>query len=157
MTPNDIIITDAAHSDVPEIFKIELSSFTDPWTEEMLRSQIRGEGKLFLTARHNNNAVGYVGLTHVLDEGCISKLAVLQDFRRQGIGSLLIDAAKARAGALGLSFITLETRESNSASRGLYLRHDFIVAGQRKDYYENPREDAVLMTCFMKPGEIKTQ
>ena len=105
---------------------------------------------LNVTARSGGDTLGYVGMAYVLDEGYISNVAVRAYARRQGIGDALISALTARAAALGLSFITLEVRRSNAPAAALYGKHGFVPVGERKNYYEHPREDAVLMTKFMK-------
>ena len=52
----------------------------------------------------------------------------------------------------GLAFMTLEVRESNLPAIRLYEKHGFAVVGKRKNNYDLPKEDALLMTCFMKRG-----
>ena len=86
----------------------------------------------------------------MLDEGYISNVAVHPDARRQGIGDALIDALAAKAAELELAFLTLEVRESNAPAIALYAKHGFHPVGKRKNYYDAPKEDAVLMTCYLK-------
>ena len=86
----------------------------------------------------------------LLDEGYISNVAVHPDARRQGIGDALIDALAAKAAELELAFLTLEVRESNAPAIALYAKHGFHPVGKRKNYYDAPKEDAVLMTCYLK-------
>jgi ribosomal-protein-alanine N-acetyltransferase len=139
-------ITDAEPHHVPQIGELENLCFSLPWAEETLRSQISGEGNIFLVALDNDAVIGYIGLLFVLDEGYISNVAVSPAYRRQGVGRALIEALLQRAEKLGLSFVTLEVRASNTAAQALYADCGFLVAGLRRSYYEGPREDAVLMT-----------
>ena len=133
--------------DLPQISALEESCFSVPWTEEMLRSQLT-DGHVFLAAEEDGQVLGYAGLQYVLDEGYITNVATAPARRREGIAGMLLSALKKRAKALGLSFLTLEVRESNAPARRLYGKHGFSVVGRRKGYYEAPREDAILMTYF---------
>jgi ribosomal-protein-alanine N-acetyltransferase len=90
--------------------------------------------------------LGYAGLETVLDEGYITNIAVRPDARRQGVASALLGVFLRFSGAHKLSFLTLEVRESNAAAIALYAGHGFSAVGRRKNYYDDPREDAVLMT-----------
>ena len=80
----------------------------------------------------------------------IDAVAVSPEYRRQGIGEKLLLALLEKAKGLALSFVTLEVRESNRAARELYKKHGFADVGKRKNYYDQPREDAILMTLFLK-------
>ena len=91
-------------------------------------------------------------MMYVIDEGYISNVAVSAKYRRQGVADALIDALNERAEALTLAFMTLEVRRSNLPAIRLYEKHGFAVVGSRKNYYDLPKEDALLMTCFMKRG-----
>ena len=134
---------------LPQIQKIEQQSFSVPWTEAMLRMQLQPDSHVFLTAETDGEVVGYVGLTYVLDEGYISNVAVRPDRRRRGAADALLGALEARARALRLSFLTLEVRESNAPAIALYGKHGYRIAGRRKNYYEKPTEDALLMTLTL--------
>ena len=104
----------------------------------------------FIATMDGGRVLGYVGLMYVLDEGYISNVAVHPEARRQGIGDALIDALAAKAAELELAFLTLEVRESNAPAIALYAKHGFHPVGKRKNYYDAPKEDAVLMTCYLK-------
>lgn len=143
------IITEAREELLPQIQRIEQQSFAVPWTEQMLRMQLQPDSHVFLTAQAEGGVVGYIGMMYVLDEGYISNVAVHPDFRRRGVADALLDALEARARALLLSFLTLEVRQSNAPAVALYEKHGYRVAGRRKNYYEKPTEDALLMTLTL--------
>ena len=145
-----VTIVPAAEAHLPEIEAIERACFSLPWTEEMLRTQLDGSSHLFLTALCGGAVAGYIGLQFVLDEGYISNVAVAPEYRRRGVGRALLDALTARARARDLAFLTLEVRRSNAAAIGLYAGAGFVQVGCRRDYYEKPREDAILMTLYLK-------
>ena len=146
----EILLLDAQPHHIPALEKLEAQCFSQPWTAGMLASQMPDERHVFLVAEGGGEVLGYVGMMHILDEGYISNVAVSPHARRQGIGDRLIRALLQRAGELELSFVTLEVRESNSPARALYAKHGFQDVGLRKNYYDQPKENAILMTKFMK-------
>ena len=139
-------VSDAERGQVPDIARIERACFSDPWTEAQIASQLTDESHVFLAAAENGETLGYISLMHVLDEGYIGNVAVAPEHRRQGVGRTLVEAMTARARALSLAFLTLEVRESNFPARTLYAACGYRDVGLRRDYYEKPRENAVLMT-----------
>ncbi len=127
--------------------EIEKACFHAPWSETMLREEL-GKG-IFLVAEQDGKTAGYIGCQTVLDEGYITNVAVSPDFRRQGIARALIAKLLAQAKAAGLSFVTLEVRESNAPAIALYAGAGFAPVGTRKNFYSNPTENAVLMTISL--------
>ena len=100
--------------------------------------------------------LGYVGMMFVLDEGYISNVAVAPAFRRRGIADALIAELLRRADALSLSFVTLEVREHNIPAISLYENNGFVRVGLRKNYYQKPCENAVLMTRYLEKQRQET-
>ena len=143
-------VVDAGPEYLSQMEELEKQCFSLPWTREQLEHQISGENQLCLLAVEEEGLLGYVGMMYVLDEGYISNVAVAPARRRQGIGDALISELLRRAEDLRLSFVTLEVRESNEAAVNLYGKHGFRAVGLRKNYYDLPKENAVLMTCFLK-------
>lgn len=129
-----------------EIAQIERQCFSMPWSESALEEELYNPQASFIVAQRADGAVlGYAGLHVAADEGYIDNIAVREDYRRQGIADDLLDVF-VRFGAANLAFLTLEVRPSNQAAIDLYFKHGFAQVGRRKDYYENPREDAIIMT-----------
>ena len=144
-------ILDASEAHLPALERLEELCFSLPWTREQLRASLPDAQHVFLAAEDEaGELLGYIGMMHVLDEGYIANVAVDPSCRRQGIGDALIAAVLDRAQALCLAFVTLELRESNLPAAALYKKHGFQAVGRRKDYYAAPREDAILMTKFLK-------
>lgn len=130
-----------------QVEELEKVCFSLPWTWEMLMSQLPDDEHEFLAAvDENEKLLGYVGMMTVLDEGYISNVAVDPACRRQGIGEALIRELLERCRLRQLSFVTLEVREHNEPAIGLYSKMGFVPVGLRKNYYEAPRENALLMT-----------
>lgn len=144
-------IIDTTEAQLEQIQAIERQCFSCPWTLDQLRSQLSDDRHVFLAAVAENGAVlGYVGMMFVLDEGYISNVAVAPAYRRQGVADALISALMMRAEELGLAFVTLEVRAGNEPAKALYAKHGFVSVGRRKNYYDLPKEDAILMTRFWK-------
>ncbi len=145
----ELQIHDAREELLPQVQRIEQQCFSLPWTEAMLRMQLQPDSHVFLTAETEGVVVGYVGMLYVLDEGYISNVAVRPDHRRRGVAEALLAALEARGRALMLSFLTLEVRERNAAAIALYEKRGYRIAGRRKNYYEKPTEDALIMTLTL--------
>ncbi len=147
----DCLIEDVQEQQLEQIEKIEKACFSLPWTIDQLRGQLKDTQHEFIAAMDERGRIlGYVGMMYVLDEGYISNVAVAPEHRRLGIADALISKLMERSACLELSFVTLEVRCSNSAAMALYKKHGFIPVGRRKNYYDFPREDAILMTHFLK-------
>ena len=147
----DLVITDAEGRHVPDIERMEKLCFSMPWTAAQIQSQLSDESHIFIAALSPDGRVlGYVGAMLAADEGYISNVAVDPEHRRQGIGGALIEKLVSMAAERGLAFLTLEARASNAPALALYEKYGFRPVGRRKNYYEKPREDAILMTLFLK-------
>lgn len=145
-------IRDVTAEDIERIVELERACFSVPWTVRQLETQL-GPNHVFLAACEDGEAVGYVGLEYVLDEGYISNVAVSPQCRRRGAAQALLRELERRARALGLSFLTLEVRRSNYPAVALYEKSGYKTVGQRRNYYQNPREDAILMTLELSRNE----
>ena len=145
----DYAILDALPAHIPQIEALEAACFSLPWTAEQLQSQLKDSQHEFIAAvTPDGTVLGYVGMMFVLDEGYISNVAVGPNYRRRGIADALIERLMTLCRAHGLSFVTLEVRAGNAPAVALYTKHGFQPVGLRKNYYERPREDALLMTKF---------
>ena len=132
---------------VPQAAEIERMCFSDPWSERMLREHLDNQCAAALVALGEDGTVlGYAGLLVVLDEGYITNVAVRPAFRRQGIAADLLTVFDRFARGNHLAFLTLEVRASNEPALALYEKLGYRRMGLRKNYYEHPKEDAVIMT-----------
>ena len=138
-------------SHLAAVAALERLCFTTPWNEAMLEEELYNDTASFIVAqRADGEVLGYAGLHVILDEGYIDNVAVRPEYRRQGVADRLLDVF-CRFGQARLAFLTLEVRPSNTAAVALYEKHGFREAGRRKNYYENPTEDALLLTKEFKP------
>ena len=139
-------------SHIPAIAQIERECFSAPWSEAMLEEELYNPLASFIVAQRPDGAVlGYAGLHVVMDEGYIDNLAVREDYRGNGIGDNLLDVF-VRFGSEHLAFLTLEVRPSNDPAIQLYYKHGFAQVGRRKDYYQMPKEDAIMKTLEFDHG-----
>ena len=140
-----IVPMTAAH--LPQVAALEKVCFpADPWSGELFRAALDCPDTALLAAEKEDGAVlGYAVLSAVLDEGNLDNIAVAPHCRRQGVADALLSAL-IRFDRTSLSVLLLEVRASNFPAIALYEKHGFVPVGRRKNYYESPREDALLMT-----------
>ena len=140
-----IVPMTAAH--LPQVAALEKVCFpADPWSEELFRAALECPDTALLAAEKEDGGVlGYAVLSAVLDEGNLDNIAVAPHFRRRGVADALLSALT-DFGRTRLSVLLLEVRASNFPAIALYEKHGFVPVGRRKNYYEFPREDALLMT-----------
>lgn len=143
------IIRQYKNGDEVEIAKIERECFSAPWSEKGITDAI-DNGTAFFVAEQAFKAVGYVSINTSLDEGYINNIAVSVSVRRQGIAQRLLNRIERYAIEKELSFISLEVRESNNAAISLYEKSGYKRVGVRRNFYEGPRENAVIMTKIMR-------
>ena len=141
------VIEPLTRADVDDVVALEEAAFTNPWTKAMYLAELENAGVsyCFLARDGGRRAVGFCSFWQVLDELHINNLAVLPEFRRSGIGSLLLAFVLKHGARLGARRATLEVRRSNHAARTLYERFGFTVSGVRPDYYSKPVEDALVL------------
>ena len=150
-----ILPMNADHLD--QVAELERICFSTPWSRNMLAEELENALSAFLVAVDDGeNVVGYAGVQVVLDEGYITNVAVRPDCRRQGIAGKLLQVFLDFAQGNRLAFLTLEVRASNAAAIALYESRGFQAAGRRKNYYEHPREDAIIMTKEFANGTEDT-
>ena len=149
-------LTPMTEEHIPQIAALERACFSHPWSEDALRDELWNDSAVVVVAEGEDGTVlGYAGLQTVLDEGYINNVAVDPRFRRQGVAGQLVEAFL-RFGAARLAFLTLEVRASNAPAIALYEKYGFAQAGRRRDYYDGPREDALLMTLRFDYGTETT-
>jgi [ribosomal protein S18]-alanine N-acetyltransferase len=158
----DIAIDVMKKEEIDQVLAIEQASFSMPWSRNLFLSEFRSPGVSTLLVSLASDApprmvTGYIVYWLVEDEMHILNLAVAQPYRRRGIArQLVLDAIK-RAYAKGARRAFLEVRTSNTAAQKLYSNLGFTGSFVRKDYYDLPTEDAVIMTLEQKALEYITK
>ena len=144
MMNTEIKRMDSSH--VKALSESEKECFSTPWSENALSDELSNNFARFFVAECDGKASGYIGAHNILGEVYITNVAVSKAFRRNGIAEKLIKTLVDFCENEGMEFVTLEVRRSNEAAKKLYSKMGFEEVGERKDFYENPREDAILMT-----------
>ena len=141
-----IIPMSAEHLDA--LASLERICFSRPWSRQMLADELDNQCAAFLVALEpeTEKVIGYAGLLVAADEGYITNVAVFPQYRRRGAAGKLLDVFLRFARANHLAFLTLEVRPSNAAAIALYTRFGFREAGRRRNYYDLPKEDALILT-----------
>ena len=141
-----IVPMNADHLD--EIAALERACFSRPWSRNMLAEELENQCAAFLTAldAQSGKVVGYAGLLVAADEGYITNVAVFPEYRRQGVAGQLLQVFCNFAAGQHLAFLTLEVRPSNTAAIALYTSFGFTERGRRRNYYDLPKEDALILT-----------
>ena len=140
-----IVLEKMKNDDIKNVVEVETKSFTIPWHEESFIQELTNNLALYLVAKIENKAVGYVGVWKILNEGHITNVAVHPDYRNQGIAKALVSELLLLCMKEGIDSFTLEVRESNIIAQTLYKKLGFVEAGIRKKYYSDNNEDAVIM------------
>ena len=140
MTETRLICAD----DLARIAEIEELCFSVPWNEKSLEVLLQN-GNFGIVALSGGKIAAYVGIISAPPESDITNVATHPDFRRMGLGEAVLKALMTEAGKRGIEKIFLEVRRSNEPAISLYKKLGFEVIGERKGYYTNPKEDAILM------------
>ena len=148
-----IVPMNADHLD--ELEKLEKICFSRPWSRKMLAEELENQCAAFLVAQDGDTGrvVGYAGLLVVADEGYITNVAVFPEYRRRGVAAQLLSVFENFARGSHLAFLTLEVRPSNTAAIALYESFGFRQVGRRKNYYDLPKEDALILTITYGEAE----
>ncbi len=142
---SEIIIRKMQGSDLQEVCEIEKENFSLPWSEKSFLESMERTDTVFLVALAGEEVAGYIGCYCIAGTGEITNVAVKASHRRKGIGGMMLQKLYEEGAALDTQEYFLEVRESNDAAIGLYSRQGFVKEGVRKNFYEKPVENAVIM------------
>lgn len=144
-----ISIKQAEKNDFHRLEEISVASMSEPWHEADFMSAEQNEFAVILEAVSDGDPVGYAVGYFAADESELPSIAVSPDSRRLGAGNALLSALFDEVKSHGAAKMFLEVRESNDAAISLYEKNGFITAGTRKHFYDNPTEDALVMTKLL--------
>ena len=131
---------------IKDVHKIEEDCFSIPWSEKSFYDEItKNKMAIYIVAKEDEKIIGYGGMWHVINEGHITNVAVKKEYRGKGIGNQIINALIDIDKEKEMIGITLEVRTSNDVAQNLYKKNGFIIEGIRKEYYDDNKEDAILM------------
>ena len=139
----------AREEDVDGVWELEKICFPTPWSRAAFEKDIvENILATYMVAIADDKLVGYAGMWVVLDEGHITNIGVHPDYRHEGIATMVIMELIAAAREKGAKRFTLEVRPSNANAIALYRKFGFIPVGYRKEYYEDDKEDAMVMWLY---------
>ena len=130
---------------VPQVAQLEKLCFADPWSEMSIASELHNIWAYWLVAVEDDVVAGYIGSQSTIDETDVMNVAVHPDRRRQGIAENLITHLIQELKNRGSHALMLEVRASNAPAIALYEKLGFRQVGLRKNYYRNPKEDALIL------------
>ena len=147
---NNIVIRPMTIDDVDGVFEVEKNCFEHYWSKGEFEKEMKNDVARYLVADIDGKIVGYVGIWFVAGEGHITNVAVHSDYRGQKIGDILIKHLVKMCEDNNVFAMTLEVRVSNIVAQNLYKKYGFKLAGIRKEYYSDNKEDAMIMWSQLK-------
>ncbi len=147
--PASFIIRFALPEDASALSEISVASMNSAWSAQDFLDAINGTQSIVLSAIVEDEIAGYMVMYHAADEGEIPSVAVKDTHRRSGVGHALMNELFTHAKELGLTRIFLEVRRSNTPAIAYYESHGFLCAGERKRFYSDPVEDALIYTTII--------
>ena len=134
--------------DLEQVCQIENNSFSVPWSYKSFEESLANPNVCYVVACPEDNKQqiqGYCGAYLIGDEADINQVAVAQEYRRNGIGKQMLEGLLQILEEKDIVAVTLEVRKSNTAAIALYENAGFVTEGVRKNFYEKPTEDALIM------------
>lgn len=139
------MITSFEPNMVDDIDEINRQCFNDPWSKALLEQDARNPNSFYAVYKEDE-VLGYAGMTVIAGEANVTNVAVLPEMRRRGIGRKVLGRLIDICIENDFSLITLEVRKSNNGAISLYESLGFAIEGERKKYYSDNGEDALIMT-----------
>lgn len=146
----DLVLRPMVANDVEAVALLEEAYFSMPWSRKAFYDALQRENTIYLVMARKEKILGYLGAWCAMDEVEIVQVAVSIEGRRQGIGLALLEGLEKEGALRGMHSYFLEVRESNGAAIGLYEKAGFEQLGIRKNFYERPVENGIVMrkeTC----------
>ena len=141
-----MMIVSMTSDHVAQVAELERICFgTEAWSEKSVASELNNPLSFWLVAVDGDNVAAYLGSQPVMDESDMMNVAVHPDYRKQGIATALIVGLVEELRKRGSRCLTLEVRASNENAISVYQKLQFQEVGRRKNYYRNPKEDALIL------------
>ena len=141
-----IAIVPMMEEHIDGVVAVEEATFSIPWTRADFEREVRENNMaIYFVAVEDGKVVGYAGMWHVVVEGHITNVGVLEETRGKGVGSMLMEKLIEVAEEKKMFGITLEVRMGNAPAQALYHKYGFKAEGIRKNYYPDTKEDAIIM------------
>ena len=140
-----MVIREMQQQDVDAVTVLEAASFSQPWLRHDFEEILTNPDRFYFVAVEGEEVLGGCMLTDIAGEGDISNVAVALEYRRKGIAHALLEHLVQFGKDRGIRDFTLEVREQNVAARGLYEGLGFKSEGIRPNFYDRPKDNAVIM------------
>jgi len=134
-----------AEEDIPDVVPIEIACFGERWTASIFYSELANPNASYFVALLNGRIIGFIGYWLILEEAHITTLAVEPRYRRNHIAERMLLYVIDHSKEAGTKWMTLEVRKSNVAAQRLYEKYGFKSLGERRRYYQDNNEDALVM------------
>ncbi|WP_123053318.1 ribosomal protein S18-alanine N-acetyltransferase [Clostridium sp. JN-1] len=143
---NDIEIISFKREHIESVLVIDFLSFPTPWSRKSFEIELESNSfSRYIVAKKDGIIIGYAGMWIILDESHITNIAVHPDYRGISAGSALLESLIELSKSESVNSMTLEVRKSNLIAQKLYHKYGFIEEGLRKGYYQDNKEDAIIM------------
>ena len=134
--------------------ELEKLCFSHPWSQRAIEDEVHNSNAYFVTAVDGDKILGYGGMHCTHQECYVDNIAVFGHHRKKGVGTAIVLALVHEAQRRGAEYISLEVRPSNRPAVGLYTKLGFLEEGRRRNFYNDPTEDALILTRrFQKEGK----
>jgi len=140
-----VVLRDMIAADLAAVVAIEDASYSVPWSESTFRGLLRRRDAEMVVAVVGDVVIGYAAFWCVVDQGELGNVAVSAQWRGRGLGARLVEEVVGRAARRGIVEVFLEVRPTNNVARRLYERLGFVAVGRRRNYYQQPVEDALVL------------
>jgi len=140
-----IIIRSMIEADLEQVCLIEEETFSVPWSRSAFLEMISCDWALYMVAEENQQILGSCGVRNIAGDGEITNVVIKKEFRGQGIGKMMVQELLEQGLNMGITAYTLEVRAGNQTAIAMYEKLGFSTEGRRKNFYEKPREDALIM------------
>ena len=141
-----LVVRNAIESDIDAIAALENATFSDAWTSKSIYDTFCQKQAFIVSVEKDGKLAGYCIVYFALDEAEIARIAVDESCRRQGVGRELLDQVQQICHDKAITHLLLDVRESNDVARAFYRDYGFGIDGIRKNFYDSPKENAVLMS-----------
>lgn len=143
------IFRKGTEADIKQIAELEAKIFSDAWTEKSVMETFEQTQAFITVAEVDGRLAGYCIIYYVMDEAEIARITIGEDVRRQGIGKGLLDYTCECCKERQIERLLLDVREGNEGARAFYQKYGFQTDGIRKNFYDLPKENAVLMSRIL--------
>ncbi|MBQ7944078.1 MAG: ribosomal protein S18-alanine N-acetyltransferase [Lachnospiraceae bacterium] len=142
---DDLVIREMQAEDVDAVTDLEQSCFSMPWKRADFEDIVTRSDRIYLVAVYRGELAGGCMMSDIVGEGDISNVAVYEQYRGQRIADMLLKAMFSLGEERSIVDYTLEVRSQNQSAIRLYERNGFVTEGVRKNFYQKPTDDALIM------------